>query len=802
MTRDKSRPKPVSVQVASARGASEAGVSTTREASERLVGIGPLWGGRIRPSAEIGRGATGTVLRGTDVKLRREVALKVTALPRGELPTALYARFVEEAQITAQLEHPNVVPIHDFGVDPKGHAYFSMKLVRGQSLRSILDKRAAGDPATMSEFGLRRLLDVFLQVCQAMEYAHARGVVHRDLKPANIMVGDFGEVLVMDWGIAKLVGCAERPAPRPEDARQSVSSVRAEGDALATQHGMVLGTPAYMSPEQARGDEVNERSDLYSLGVILYEILCGRVPFDADDPMKIVSRVLTEQPRSPSDFNRDAPHTLEVLALHLLEKDPGRRTRGLGPVRSLVHDYIEGIGREYRRESVWRNVLWVVGAVGLFAFLIWYLTGQSIATVVALTPSAVFNAVGWLLLVMAAGYPLWGATTSLATSGREHDRFRPPTSAELFVSGYLAHRTFAAAVTPLFQLSFIIEPFVVAFPYAPRGALDQLRGAWANALIVIIVFLFAYLFLFSMEVRFARRIDRYVRLLRRPTWETVWPFVLIVVVLSTVVATDVLDWTPSRWDGTVWTYLSDRVLTQRLDPFGIVKTLVFQGTFLVGLVIAAVLLTFPFAELLASLRMAYQPVDQASIASRKRYFLRSLAVFRIARTNFLHAGAMIGSLTGLTILSGESRGPLIEQVLYVLGPSLIGFLGFALIRRRVAAQLAGASAVRRMLEEQLALAREEHARANLDQIAVAPWRRRLLQVTVPVVCVIGYLVWSGSGLHQQAIREVILPVGTEGWLLILPYALLVPLLLVRDPVHLWILRRRVRRQGREASPEP
>jgi hypothetical protein len=777
--------------VGSAR-ASEAGAAA-QEPSERLVAAGPLWGGRIRPSAEVGRGATGMVLRGTDVKLRREVALKVTALPRGELPTALYARFVEEAQITAQLEHPNVVPIHDFGVDPKGHAYFSMKLVRGQSLKSILDKRAEGDPATMSEFGLRRLLDVFLQVCQALEYAHARGVVHRDLKPANIMVGDFGEVLVMDWGIAKLIGRKERAAPRPE---QDVSSVRAEGDALATQHGMVLGTPAYMAPEQARGDEVDERSDLYSLGVILYEVLCSHVPFDADDPMKIVSRVLTEEPRPPSEYNRHTPPTLEVLALHLLEKDPELRPRGIGPVRSLVHDYIEGIGREYRRESMWKNVLWLFGAVGLFAFFIWYLTGQSIATIVALTPSAVFNAIGWLLLVMAARYPLWGATTSLATSGREHDRFRPPTSVELFVSGYLAHRTFAASITPLFQLIFIVEPFVIAFPYVPEGAFDQLRGAWANALIVIIVFLFAYLFLFSMEVRFARRIDRYVRLLRRPRWETAWPFVLIVVVLSTVVATDVIDWTPSHYGGDVWAYMQDRVLTQQLDPFGIVKTLVFQGTFLVGLVIAAMLLTFPFAELLASLRMAYQPVDQASIASRKRYFLRSLAVSRISGTNFLYAGAMIGSLTGLTILSGESRGSLVQQVVYVLGPSLIGFLGFLLIRRKAASLLASAAAVRRMLDEQLELARDEHRRADLDQIAVAPWRRRLLQVAVPLVCVIGYLAWTGSGVHREAIKELILPVGTGGWLLILPYALLVPLLLVRDPVHLWILRRRV---GREDS---
>jgi serine/threonine protein kinase len=151
----------------------------------------------------------GRVVRGFDTKLRREVALKVTKVRRSEMPRNELARFVEEAQITAQLEHPNVAPVHDLGLSPEGHGYFSMKLVRGRSLAEILEARRQGDGPTLSQFGLRRLLDVFQQVCQAIEYAHARGVVHRDLKPANIMVGDFGEVLVMDFGVAKLLEPAE-----------------------------------------------------------------------------------------------------------------------------------------------------------------------------------------------------------------------------------------------------------------------------------------------------------------------------------------------------------------------------------------------------------------------------------------------------------------------------------------------------------------------------------------------------------------------------------------------------------------
>src|SRR6185436_4690107 len=168
-----------------------------------------LWGGRIRIVAEVGRGAMAQVLRGTDLKLGRDLALKVLPLPRSDTPRTVLARFAEEAQVTAQLEHPNIVPVHNLGVDPDGRAYFSMKLIRGASLESILEKRRQNDPETLERFGLRRLLDVFLQVCQAIEYAHARGVIHRDLKPANIMVGDFGEVLVADWGVAKLKDHAE-----------------------------------------------------------------------------------------------------------------------------------------------------------------------------------------------------------------------------------------------------------------------------------------------------------------------------------------------------------------------------------------------------------------------------------------------------------------------------------------------------------------------------------------------------------------------------------------------------------------
>ena len=791
-----------------------------------------LWEGKLRVTGELGRGGMSYVLRGTDTTLKRELALKVSPLPRRQLPRSQLARFIEEAQITAQLEHPNVVPVHEIGLDPEGRVYFTMKLVRGQSLEEILEKRRRGEKQTLSEFGLRRLLDVFLQVCQAMEYVHARGVVHRDLKPANIMVGDFGEVLLMDWGVAKVVGRPDRPGtdavstlmPGPaldgdDNGRFSpvhastpppmdVTSVRAGKRALQTQSGTVIGTPAYMSPEQARGLPVNERSDIYALGVILYEILCGRLPFDDEDPTRLLAQMLSEQPPRPTEFNPATPLALETIALRLLEKDVERRTLTIAQIRTHVQNYIEGIGRDYRPESFWGNALWMAGAMSVFAFLVWYLTGQTIAALFVLAPATVFNAVGWFFVVVAFGCPLWAGYLAFRRRP-DRDRFQPATSRELFVSGYLAHRTFAATLAPVFQLIFIVELVSLAIAQATRGRAQsadvlqqitgQVRGEWAQSLIVILIFLFAYLFLLSSEVRFARRIDRYELLVDRPRWEGIWPFFLILLLLATLGTTDVLDWAFSPGRSGLLDFLRQQMLTQPLDLIDIVKTLVFQGTFLLGLVISTVLLAFPVAEVLAALRLSYQPADEASVLIRAQYFLRSVAIFRVARANWLYSGAMIGGLTAITVLSQRGSAPLLKQILYILGPSLIGFIGYSVTRRHVRNFLDNAPAVARLLENHVERFQRERARVNVELIAAAPWRHRLLQLVVPIGCIAAYLIWTGSGIHQQAIQSLVLPVTAKGWLLILPYVLLIPLLLVRDHLQLWSLRRRA---ARVSNPVP
>lgn len=788
-----------------------------------------VWGGRIQVLDEVGRGAMASIVRALDTKLGRELALKVTLQSRARMPREHLARFVEEAQITAQLEHPNVVPVHDLGVDPDGRVYFSMKLIRGQSLETILQKRQEGDESTLNEFGLRRLLDIFLQICQALEYAHARGVVHRDLKPANIMVGDFGEVLVMDWGVAKLteqlaahdsVSMAlemipsepselsepravspSSPPPAPRGPLPSLTSIRARTKAWETQSGAVIGTPAYMAPEQAKGEPVDARTDLYALGGILYEMLCGKVPFEGEW-MQILGQLLTEEPRPPSEINRATPPNLEALALRLLAKDPARRDIPIRQICAHVRDYLEGMDHGYRRESLWKSALWSLGALGLFAFLVWYLTDRSAMQLLTFAPPVVLNATGWFLLILAIASPLWAAVKLLDLRRKAPDRFRPPNDEELFVSGFLARRTFAAALAPLSQLAFIVELIVLTGIQITHGVArselaiaqvsQEIRAQWSEALIVIVVFLFAYLFFLAEEVRFARRIDCYDSLLRRPRWESIWPPFLVIVLLVTVIAASTLEWGLGSVRTSFTTFVVDQLSIRPIDFVDTIKTLVFQSTFLFGVSVAAMLTSFSASELLGALRLANQLADEASVASRTNYFIRSIATLRVARAFWLYGAVMIAGLSAITVLVSTERS-LLEQVLYILGPSLVGFAGAAMVDSSLKRYLRDAPAVTRLLDARTQQTRSVQARVRVAEVARAPWRFRLGEFAVPALCVFGYLIWTGSGLRREAIRELILPVTTKDWLLILPYSLIVPVLLFRDRLTAWLLQRRSRR---------
>ncbi len=228
---------------------------------------------RYRGAERIGEGGMGEVDGVHDTVLRRDVAIKRLRASG----TAARDRFVAEAQVTAQLDHPNVVPVHDLGVDAEGRPFMVMKRVRGRALTALI----ASDPAP----SLEQKLDIFRKICDAMAYAHAHGVLHRDLKPDNVMVGAFGEVLVMDWGLARPWAAGGR-APADEaptgDASTRLRVDRFDGSALRTRHGQVAGTPAFMAPEQAAGhlDVLDVRTDVYGLGAVLYTLLVGRPPFE------------------------------------------------------------------------------------------------------------------------------------------------------------------------------------------------------------------------------------------------------------------------------------------------------------------------------------------------------------------------------------------------------------------------------------------------------------------------------------------------------------------------------------------
>ncbi len=236
---------------------------------------------------EIARGGMGRIYCGEDPQLKREVAVKISGVGGSGDP-----RFMREAEVLASLAHPNIVPIHAIGQDDDGFQFYSMKLVKGRTLQSIVNALRAGEADMAKVFTRGHLLSVFRKVCDAVAFAHARRILHRDLKPENIMVGEFGEVLVMDWGLAKVIGETEIASPAGGTPGADAAADE-EVDLGMTMEGEVLGTPQYMSPEQALGrlSELDERSDIYSLGGVLYAILTYLPPVEGKTLEEVLTRV-------------------------------------------------------------------------------------------------------------------------------------------------------------------------------------------------------------------------------------------------------------------------------------------------------------------------------------------------------------------------------------------------------------------------------------------------------------------------------------------------------------------------------
>lgn len=306
-------------------------------------------------------GGMGVILRARDLNISRTVAMKV--IKEDIADSEFILRFVDEARITGQLEHPNIVPVHEAGVNERGEVFYTMKFVKGTTLKKIIAELVAGDADTRAKYPLPALLTIFQKVCDAIAFAHSRGVIHRDLKPDNIMIGDYGEVLVMDWGLAKVLrngeaktrGKPDTPASRldapvissisPDSSfgKSVIKSSRDDTGDSATQAGTVLGTPRYMAPEQATGDieHMDERTDIYALGAILHEILALRPAIAGKSAEEIIANVIAGKV-IPLEANDRTPESLAAVARKSMALKPADRYATVPALQSEITRYQTG----------------------------------------------------------------------------------------------------------------------------------------------------------------------------------------------------------------------------------------------------------------------------------------------------------------------------------------------------------------------------------------------------------------------------------------------------------------------------
>jgi eukaryotic-like serine/threonine-protein kinase len=284
---------------------------------------------RYEPIRLLGTGGMGEVLLVQDQDIARKVAVK-RLLPEAT-NAMLLARFVDEIRTVGRLEHPNIVPVHDVGMDESGRYFFVMKYVEGETLEQIIRKLGEGDAEYHRNYTFERRVEIMISVLNALEYAHAHGVIHRDVKPANVMVGRYGEVVLMDWGIAKPMD-ATRDLARSADA--TLGDEKERGRMYLTHVGSIVGTPAYMSPEQARGDidKIDARSDLYSAAVMLHELITLRHYLADETTTEGLLQAIKTREMAPIEEQRGAcpaqiglPAELMYAAMKGMAKDPEKR---------------------------------------------------------------------------------------------------------------------------------------------------------------------------------------------------------------------------------------------------------------------------------------------------------------------------------------------------------------------------------------------------------------------------------------------------------------------------------------------
>ena len=369
---------------------------------------------RYKSLRQVGKGGMGNVIQCSDKTIGRTVAMKVMRQENSQDDTRRL-HFLEEAQITGQLEHPNIVPIHELGQDEDGNLYFTMKMVKGRSLEELIWENKTGQRHN----SLAQFLNIFLKICDAISFAHSKGVLHRDLKPANVMVGDFGEVLVMDWGLAKILPgqagggnvrtetpmevnlgtidhSAEANGNGGEDGlnesshniMDSVRSVRSQSQVVDTKFGEIQGTPVYMAPEQALGTTnlVDHRTDIYSLGAMLYEMLTYKRPIEATD-IKVVLQQVADGDFPPPDEKaplRRIPPELSNICMKAMAREQDKRHQTVRALEKEINYFVESTAVQKRSKAEPEDedeksgqvgtVGWVV--LGTLSFLLLLTTGS------------------------------------------------------------------------------------------------------------------------------------------------------------------------------------------------------------------------------------------------------------------------------------------------------------------------------------------------------------------------------------------------------------------------------------------
>jgi serine/threonine protein kinase len=312
-----------------------------RRIAPTLVGPDPArvqldGAGRYRVRELLGQGGVGEVWLVEDGQIDREVAVK--RLRRAEPGEGEVRRFIREAKLQGQIEHPAVVPVHDLLEGADGHPYFVMRRIRGLTLKEIIGRLADGRPEEVAGYSRRRLLTAFSSVCLAVHYAHTRGVIHRDLKPDNVMLGDFGEVYLLDWGLAKRIATPE--GAEVVDAADSSGELQPN----LTEVGKVMGTPAYMAPEQIqnRRADIGPRTDIYALGIILFELLTRQRRHGTKSVTEIFETTLRTPCEAPSLRAADVPVELDAVCQQATARDPADRFASARELADAIDRFLDG----------------------------------------------------------------------------------------------------------------------------------------------------------------------------------------------------------------------------------------------------------------------------------------------------------------------------------------------------------------------------------------------------------------------------------------------------------------------------